>query len=126
MKKVHKCSYFYADQNGDWFRERLKKWDMRLTAFSQGETRGYSGEITKAAFDKGLAVRYLSGYLDIPIEDTIAIGDSENDKSMLQAAGIGIAMGNATDNVKEAADDVTGSVDEDGVYDAFQKYGLIF
>ncbi len=126
MKKVHKCSYFYANQDGEWFREKLKKWDMSLTAFSQGETRGYSGEITKAAFDKGSAVQYLSSYLDIPIEDTIAIGDSENDKSMLQAAGIGIAMGNATDDVKEAADDVTGSVDEDGVYDAFQKYRLIF
>lgn len=125
MEKVHKCSYFYAEKDGEWFKERLKKWGMGLAAFSQGEARGNSGEITKTAFTKGAAVRYLSEYLGIPIEDTIAIGDSENDLSMLQAAGTGIAMGNAFDYVKEAADDVTASVEEDGVYHAFRKYGLI-
>lgn len=125
MEKVHKCSYFYAEKDGEWFRERLKKWDMSLAAFSQGDMRGNSGEITKTAFTKGSAVRYLSEYLGIPIEDTIAIGDSENDIGMLKAAGTGIAMGNALDYVKKAADDVTGSVEEDGVYHAFTKYGLI-
>ena len=44
---------------------------------------------------------------------------------MLRAAGVGIAMGNASAFVKEAADDVTRSVAEDGVYHAFVKYGLI-
>lgn len=125
MKKVHKCSFFYAQKDGGWFRERLKKWDMSVTAFSQAETRGISGEITKSAFTKGTALRYLSGYLGVPIEDTIAIGDSENDLEMLRAAGVGIAMGNSSDYVKEAADDVTKSVVEDGVYHAFRKYGLI-
>lgn len=125
MEKVHKCSYFYAEKDGEWFRERLKKWDMSLAAFSQGDMRGNSGEITKTAFTKGSAVQYLSEYLGIPIEDTIAIGDSENDIGMLKAAGTGIAMGDALDYVKKAADDVTGSVEEDGVYHAFRKYGLI-
>lgn len=125
MKKTHKCSFFYAKKDSAWLRERLKKWDMSLTAFSQAETRGSSGEITKTAFSKGTAVRYLSDFLGIPIEDTIAIGDSENDLEMLKAAGIGIAMGNAPDYVKEAADDVTKSVEEDGVYYAFLKYGLL-
>lgn len=125
MRKVHKCSYFYAEKDSEWFRERLKEWDMSLATFSQGETRGNSGEITKAAYTKGSALRYLSEYLEIPIENTIAIGDSENDLAMLRAAGVGIAMGNSFDYVKEAADDVTRSVEEDGVYYAFQKYGLI-
>ena len=125
MEKVHKCSYFYAEKEAKWFKEHLKKWGMNQADFSQDEARGNSGEITKAAFTKGTAVRYLSGYLGIPIEDTIAIGDSENDLGMLKAAGIGIAMGNACDYVKEAADDVTGSVEEDGVYQAFRKYGLM-
>ncbi len=125
MKKVHKCSYFYAEKDGEWFRERLKKWDMNVSAFSQGETRGNSGEITKAAFNKGSAIRFLSDYLGIPMENTIAVGDSENDLTMLRMAGVGIAMGNALAYVKEAADDVTRSVDEDGVYYAFLKYGLI-
>lgn len=125
MEKIHKCSYFYAGKDSAWFKEKLKKWDMSVTAFSQAETRGNSGEITKAAYTKGTAVRYLSSYLNVPIEDIIAIGDSENDLEMLQAAGVGIAMGNASAYVKEAADDVTGTVEEDGVYDAFLKYGLL-
>ena len=125
MKKVHKCSYFYAAKDSLWFREKLKERDMSVTAFSQAETRGNSGEITKAAFTKGTAVRYLGSYLGVSAENTIAIGDSENDLEMLRAAGVGIAMGNAADFVKEAADDVTESVDEDGVYHAFVKYGLI-
>lgn len=125
MDKVHKCSYFYAENDSEWFKERLKKWGMNQAAFSQGDAGGNSGEITKTAFTKGSAMRYLSGYLGISIEDTIAVGDSENDLAMLRAAGTGIAMGNAPDFVKEAADDVTGSVEEDGVYHAFRKYGLI-
>ena len=72
---------------------------MTATTFSQSETRGNSGEVTKTAFTKGTAVRYLSGYLGVPIEDTIAIGDSENDLEMIRAAGIGIAMGNSSDYV---------------------------
>lgn len=125
MEKVHKCSFFYAGQDNDWLKEKLKKWGMTATAFSQAETRGNSGEVTKIAFTKGTAVRYLSRYLGVPIEDTIAIGDSENDLEMIRAAGVGIAMGNSSDSVKKAADDVTKSVMEDGVYHAFQKYGLI-
>ena len=123
--RVHKFSFFYAGKDNEWFRERLNAWGMNVAAFSQGDTRGNCGEITKTAFTKGSALRYLSGYLGIPIEDTIAIGDSENDLEMIRAAGTGIAMGNASDNVKEAADDVTRCVEEDGVYHAFQKYGLI-
>ena len=125
IDRGHKYSYFYAEKDGVWFRDRLSKWDMNVAAFSQGDTRGNSGEITKKAFTKGTAVRYLSDFLKIPIEDTIGIGDSENDLDMLRAAGVGIAMGNSLDYVKDAADDVTGSVEEDGVYHAFQKYGLI-
>lgn len=124
-KRIHKCSYFYAEKDNLWFRERLRERNMSVTTFSQAETRGNSGEITKTAFTKGTAVRYLSEYLGVSVENTIAIGDSENDLEMLKAAGIGIAMGNASDYVKETADDVTEPVLQDGVYHAFLKYGLI-
>lgn len=124
-ERVHKCSYFYAEKDSFWFRERLRARDMSVTSFSQAETRGNSGEITKTAFTKGTAVHYLSDHLGVPVKDTIAIGDSENDLEMLKAAGVGIAMGNASDYVKETADDVTKPVTEDGVYHAFLKYGLI-
>ena len=55
----------------------------------------------------------------------IAIGDNYNDMDMLQYAGVGIAMGNAPDIVKEKADDITATNDEDGVAKALEKYFFI-
>lgn len=56
------------------------------------------------------------------MHDMMAFGDGENDIEMLQAAGIGIAMGNAMAEVKAAADEVTGSNNDEGIADALQKY----
>ncbi|MBQ8835122.1 MAG: Cof-type HAD-IIB family hydrolase [Oscillospiraceae bacterium] len=58
-------------------------------------------------------------------EETIAFGDGENDIEMLRFAGIGVAMGNAWDNVKAAADYVTADIDQDGVAEALRHFGLI-
>ena len=58
-------------------------------------------------------------------EETMAIGDGENDIGMIRFAGIGVAMGNASEEVKNAADYVTDTVDEDGLANALRHYGLI-
>lgn len=58
-------------------------------------------------------------------EETMAIGDGDNDKDMLRFAGIGVAMGNAAEDVKAAADYVTDSVDEDGIAKALRHFDLI-
>ena len=62
--------------------------------------------------------------LGIPREETIAIGDGENDISMLRWAGLGIAMANAPENVKAAADVIAPACDEDGAAWAMEKYLL--
>ena len=58
-------------------------------------------------------------------EDSIAIGDGPNDLQMMEYAGVGVAMGNAKEEVKKLADMVTSDVAEDGIYHAFEKLGLI-
>lgn len=58
-------------------------------------------------------------------DDCYAFGDSNNDISMFQAAGHGIAMGNACDELKNIADHVTTSVNDDGIYRGFEYYDLI-
>ncbi len=63
--------------------------------------------------------------LNIPIEETIGFGDGDNDIDMLKCCGIGVAMDNAPDFVKEAADYVTDHIDNDGLYKAFRHFGLI-
>ncbi len=82
------------------------------------------GEITQNRWNKGEALLFLAGQAGVPIQDTIAIGDSENDLEMLEAAGLGIAMGNAGPGVKRAAGEVTLDVGEDGVYAAFLAHAL--
>jgi Cof subfamily protein (haloacid dehalogenase superfamily) len=87
---------------------------------------GYNNlEFTKTGVDKGTGLCALAGLLSIPMECTMAIGDTENDLAILKAAHLGIAMGNATDAVKAAADDITLSNEEDGVAAALAKKILI-
>lgn len=81
-------------------------------------------EITHRDASKGNALEALSRMLQIPLSQTLAIGDSGNDLSMLQRAGLGVAMGNAPAFVKEAADVVTAANVEDGAAIAIEKYAL--
>lgn len=79
-------------------------------------------EVTSSEATKGHAMRKLTGLLNIPLSDTLAIGDSENDLHIIETAGIGVAMDNADDMVKSAADFVTLSNEEDGVSYALEKF----
>mgnify|MGYP000961359885 CR=1 FL=1 len=81
-------------------------------------------EVVNRGVSKGSALKFISEKLGIPREEVIAIGDNENDYSMIQFAGLGVAMGNAENFVKEAADYVTLSNDEDGVAEVFKKFVL--
>lgn len=63
--------------------------------------------------------------LGITPEEAIAFGDSENDLEMLEAAGIGVAMGNGTDACKRIADYVTDDCDDDGILHALEHFGIL-
>ena len=71
---------------------------------------------------KGEALRKVAALLNVPMEKTIAMGDHQNDVSMLKAAGLGIAVANAREEVKKAADYVTVSNDEDAVAEIINKF----
>lgn len=78
-------------------------------------------EVTPKGINKGNSLESLAKDLKIPLSQTAAFGDSMNDVSMLQKAGIGIAMGNATEQIKQIADFVTLSCDEHGIAYALQE-----
>jgi len=84
-----------------------------------------SGEMSPKGIHKGSGLTAIAEYYGAGIESTIAIGDSDNDTPMIQRAGIGIAMGNADPGLKEIADDITTPINENGIFNAFRKYGLI-
>jgi len=73
---------------------------------------------------KGAGLRWLAQRLNIPLSETLAIGDGVNDISMLREAGLGIAMGNAAPEVQAAARAVTTANDEDGAALAIERYVL--
>lgn len=81
-------------------------------------------EVIAGDIDKGEALRYLLQRLDISPAQVLAMGDGGSDLPLLQAAGIGVAMANATEAVKAGADYVTASCDEDGVALAIEKFVL--
>lgn len=73
---------------------------------------------------KGHALKFLSAHFGCTPSDCIAVGDSWNDHEMLEAAGLGVAMGNAIPALKEIADYVTLSNNEDGVKHVIEKFIL--
>ena len=82
-------------------------------------------EILPWGIDKSDAISIVSSHLGIKPSETIAFGDWDNDAGMLRAAGLGIAMANASDEAKAAADSITASNDEDGIAVSLSAYGII-
>ena len=80
--------------------------------------------IAKGGGKRAAVMRYLEEN-GIRPEEAMAFGDGENDMEMLQLAGIGVAMGNAEEQVKAIADYVTADIDEDGIAKALAHFGLI-
>ena len=73
---------------------------------------------------KSNAVKVLCEVKNIPIEDTISFGDNYNDIDMLEATGMGIAMGNAPEEVKKHADKITLDNDSEGLLHMLEKLGM--
>jgi 5-amino-6-(5-phospho-D-ribitylamino)uracil phosphatase len=71
---------------------------------------------------KGDALRVLAKYYGVDMAETMGVGDGMNDLPLVQAAGIGVAMGNSAAEVIAAADEVTASVDDDGLALVIERY----
>ena len=81
-------------------------------------------EFLNKEVNKGVGVEMLAKHLGVKREEVITMGDAGNDLHMIEYAGMGIAMGNAFDEVKEAANYITDSNNEDGVAKAIEKFVL--
>ena len=107
----------------DAFRDRLAPYcaGKLTTVFSNPMLL----EFENPSSTKGQAVSYMCSRFNIPVSDSIAAGDEENDISMIDAAGIGVAMKNATEEVKATADYVTErDNDHDGIEEIINKFIL--
>lgn len=82
-------------------------------------------DITQENADKGKGLIAMAAREHFGLDETMAFGDGGNDIPIIRQAGIGVAMGNATDNVKAVADYVTTAVDDKGVKNALIHFGVI-
>ena len=118
--KVQKVMAFFNDMERRAVELERVKAMFPNTAVSSSISNNIEVNAKKAT--KGGALLNLCAVLGIDVKDSMAFGDGSNDLSMIQNAGIGVAMGNAYDGLKEAADFVTLTCDEDGVAHAIQKF----
>lgn len=92
-----------------------QKTNLRIVDSSNEDKDEIWFSIISSNSSKGNSLKVLSEYLNIPIKNTIAIGNDNNDISMIDIAGLGVAVANSTDELKKHANYITKSNDDDGV-----------
>ncbi|MEY8356991.1 Cof-type HAD-IIB family hydrolase [Lachnospiraceae bacterium 54-53] len=118
-KPVEKINLFFADMEE---RARLRAELEKRNDILVTSSMPLNLEINALGATKGDAILRLASHLGIEREQTMAIGDGENDFSMIQKAGIGVAMRNGREELLAAADYITDTNDEDGVAAAIKRF----
>ena len=118
---LDKTQALFADMG-----ERTRAWAEleRVDGLELVGSLKYNIEINAAGVNKGAGLISLGKLLGIKREEIMACGDGDNDAVMLREAGFGVAMANAEEQVKEAADYITLSNEEEGVAFAIEKFAL--
>lgn len=117
-KEVYQCNLFIEDYQINQFNElenelnfiHLLDYGYDVLAKDESKTKG---------------IEKLINYLKIDKEECIAFGDGNNDIGMIEYVGLGIAMGNGVSQIKQKANYVTSSIDEEGIYNALKHFNLI-
>lgn len=116
--RIYKILAFSIDRGQLLEARKALKNDTHMAITSSGDI---NLEFNHSEAQKGIALQRLAEYLDVPLKDVVALGDNWNDVSMFQVAGLGIAMGNASDEIKKLADRTTKSNIEDGVAEVIEQ-----
>lgn len=115
MQKVN--LYHHTQEGRARTMERLSGMDLMIAKAEAG-----SLETSAVGVTKGTGLTKLCEYLGISVEETIAVGDADNDIDVLKTAGLAVAMGNANDTVKGICDVVVSDCDHDGCAEVIEKY----
>ena len=118
QQRILQLTAFFS---ADYERELM----ARIPTCTSGRWHPAFTDITAFGADKGEGILDMARHLGFNPQYTIAFGDGGNDSSMIRRAGIGVAMGNALDSLKQEADYTTTSVDEDGIRNALRHFKLI-
>ncbi|MCI8542657.1 MAG: HAD family phosphatase [Lachnospiraceae bacterium] len=119
---IYKCFMTAESERAAELEKKLQALYGDMLAIYRSEP--YFIEIVPRGVDKGDSLRRLMEHIGIAREDVICCGDGFNDISMMRYAGVGVAMGNARQTVKDAADYITASNDEDGLVQVIVRFLL--
>lgn len=122
-KNVIKISYLLTHYEDEYLHHLLN--DACFILEEKINTEGYIyGEAVCKGSSKSRGAQIICDYLNIDRKDTVAFGEGMNDLDLIEWAGIGVAMGNSSDDIKLAADFVCGDIAEDGIAAAIRSLGL--
>ena len=117
-EKIYQCLAFVDSE----MRQKLENLLDHCSIFTWNET---GIDIIAKSGGKAAGMQKFMDYKGLTRSQTMAFGDGENDKAMIQFAGVGVALGNSKDSLKKEADYVTADIDDDGVAKALKHFGLI-
>lgn len=120
-RSINKFLWFDTPERLEYIKKHILN---DVTGIDCFKSQSHILEIVPTNVNKGEAVRLLANYYSISLDSVIAIGDDENDIPMIKVAGLGVAMGNAKSIVKDIADYVTTSNEENGVGEVIKKFIL--
>lgn len=117
---VYKFNFYCQNpEQREEIKSRVSDLDMTI-AFAETA----SLECSAKGISKGAGLKYIANLCNVSIEDTIAVGDADNDIEILKTAGLSIAMGNSNDNIKAMADVIVADNDHGGCAQAIYEYLL--
>lgn len=116
--KIYQALLFVEEQEGRWY-------ERNQTQFDFVRWHEKSLDVLPPGGSKAEGIKSMLQSLEVPEKDAVAFGDGLNDIEMLEYVGCGVAMGNGVEEAKQAADFVTASVEEDGIYKGLVHVGLL-
>ena len=123
FKPQHEFSKFVISVNKDYLDKQITKIPQEMKEdYSVFKSRDDLLEVVAKGVTKGAILAAWIPSLGLSPQEVMTLGDQENDLSMIEFAGLGIAMANAVESVKAAAQDITDSNDNDGVAKAIYQY----
>lgn len=122
LGSIEKFNLYCVDEDGKAVLMRLL--ENAVPELTLSGSIGIGLEVSPKGVTKAIGLEKLCEYLEISVDEAMAVGDASNDLDIIRAAGLSVAMGNAIDEVKAAADMITEDCDHDGAAKAIQRYLL--
>ena len=118
-EQIYQATVFISPEEDEKFARKLPK-GCKMARWGV-----HGADIIAADGGKAVGMKFFGELLRILPEEMMAFGDAQNDMDMIEYAGIGIAMGNAEECLKQISDDVTADVDAHGIMKALQKHNIL-